>query len=464
MFEFSSETKLTRKERLSVVIAVATAVAVHLVVFLGGGGFQYWTVKAQKKERLMVIRQVRDVAPPEDLAITAPRRPQPQAQPQPLAPEPAPQGPPGKAGAAPAAPPPMKAVVKKQEEEPPQGEQEITEKMAEEVRADEAAAKARETAPENELSDNTVSVVTDLPAATFVVAGPQEYRGSGTFWLRKGAAAGRYTATFNPVAGYATPTPQTKELVMRGQIVFVGKYKKSREIMVNVNVPEAQFTIFRPDGRPLDMSRPGRAMFDDLPPGNYTLVFKDVPGYRTPSPIVRNVAGDGRLEFSGEYVIGGTGTGGSGRGGAEGAGPGLGTAGTGTGGGGTGGRGQLVARPAPPPKKSAPAEVGLDRRVQMVVTSYPKDDSPPVEVAFDPIPYPEVIIHKNRYQQGWCNVYLLLDIDEDGRVEKVTVQRPAREEQPRFEALIKAVESAARRWDYDRVKAEVHVDVRFYVE
>ena len=35
---------------------------------------------------------------------------------------------------------------------------------------------------------------------------------------------------------------------------------------------------------------------------------------------------------------------------------------------------------------------------------------------------------------------------------------------PLFELLIKAVEESVRAWDYDRVKTEVHVDVRFYVE
>mgnify|MGYP003425516874 CR=1 FL=1 len=103
----------------------------------------------------------------------------------------------------------------------------------------------------------------------------------------------------------------------------------------------------------------------------------------------------------------------------------------------------------------------LDRRVQMIVKSYPPTQ---IEEDHDAIPYPGVIIRKSSFQQGWCQVYLILDVDEDGDVEKVIVQRPDPKEQPRFEALIKAVENAARRWDYDRVKAEVHVDVRFYVE
>jgi hypothetical protein len=58
----------------------------------------------------------------------------------------------------------------------------------------------------------------------------------------------------------------------------------------------------------------------------------------------------------------------------------------------------------------------------------------------------------------------VLSVSDRGDIEEVLVERPRPEERSRFEALIKAVESAARAWDYDRVKAEVHVDVRFYVE
>lgn len=459
MFEINSERKLTRQERLAVVIAVAIAIAVHAVVFLGGGGFQYWTTKEKKKERLMVIRQVRDIAPTEDLKGPSIPRPQPQARPQPL--EPAPAGLEGKAGGAPAAaPPPVPAKARDKVLEPAKGEPELTEKMAEEVKVDETA-KPEEKKPGGELSDNAVSVVTDLSAATFSVIGPQEYRGSGTFWLRKGAEPGRYAVSFNPVAGYATPPPQAKELVMRGQIVFVGKYKKSHEIIVNANIPEAQFTIFRPDGRALDMNTPGRGLFDDLPSGNYTVVFKEVPGFITPSPIVRNLAGEGRLEFFGEYKEGGgartrLAKGGAGGGGGDeggnGTGSGSGQRGSGPGGGGTGGRGTKLA-PAVDP--------GLDRRIQIVVTSYPKTR---IEDDFDYIPYPEVIIHKSNYQKGWCQVYLIVYVDEAGDVEKVLVERPNKAEREQYKALIDAVETAVRRWDYDRIAAQVHIDARFYVE
>jgi len=99
--------------------------------------------------------------------------------------------------------------------------------------------------------------------------------------------------------------------------------------------------------------------------------------------------------------------------------------------------------------------------VQMVVTSYPRSR---IEEDYDAIPYPGVIIRKSDFQQGWCQVYLIISVSDRGEVLDVVVERPRPEERPKYELLIKAVDGAVRSWDYDRVKAEVHVDVRFYVE
>jgi hypothetical protein len=97
----------------------------------------------------------------------------------------------------------------------------------------------------------------------------------------------------------------------------------------------------------------------------------------------------------------------------------------------------------------------------MIVKSYPPSG---IEENYTAIPYPGVIIRKSNFQQGWCQVYLILSINDRGEVEEVSVERPRSEDRPRYEALIKAVEVSVRGWDYDRVRAEVHVDVRFYVE
>ena len=97
----------------------------------------------------------------------------------------------------------------------------------------------------------------------------------------------------------------------------------------------------------------------------------------------------------------------------------------------------------------------------MIVQSYPPSR---IEESHDAIPYPGVIIRKSDFQQGWCQVYLILAVSDRGEVLDVAVERPRSEERPRYAPLIKAVDDAVRSWDYDKVKAEVHVDVRFYVE
>jgi hypothetical protein len=452
MPRINPESQLTRAERLATVIAIAGAVLVHLVVILGGGRLARWTQEEQKKERLMVIRRVRDITPPRETTPEPPR--------QRLAPSQA--GAEGAKGAAPdggkAAPPPPEPKVREQGPEPPK-EPEITPEMEQDLREQ----KPEET-PAQGQGDSSVSVVTDLPAASFIIAGAAQYRGSGTFWVRKGAPPGVYTVTFNPVPGFTTPPVQTKELVAKGQIAFIGKYRRSTELIVESNMPAARVTVFRPDGRTIDLTCPARVLLDDLPPGIYTAVFKDIPGHLTPTPVSKSLVPGGKLSFFGEYRDAPAGPGGAVKeadrnaadareseadigGGAAGSG------GRGASGSGRGGRKPTTA--------AVQEDGGLDRRVQMVVKSYPPTE---IEQDFEPIPYPEVIIRKSNFQQGWCQVYLIVNVDASGDVGRITVERPHQESRAPFEALIRAVEGAVRSWDYDKVSAEVHVDVRFYVE
>jgi len=450
MLKRPSEHRLTLEERIAVIVAIAVAVGVHLAIFLGGSGIGYLAGEEKKRERLMVIRRVRDVTPAPELAVRVPdpRRVQvPAAE--------------GKAGGSPP-PKPEQKVSAHGALPPPKAE--ITPNMEAELKSSLPAEESSNPPAQKgaELGDTSVSVVTDLPTASFTISGPGEYRGTGTFWIRRGTPPGTYRIAFSAVDGYNMPPPQTKELAEKGQIVFVGKYRRSTEIVVDSNHPGAQFTIYRPDGRPVDLGRPGRAFFDDLPPGNYTAVFKDSPGRSTPAPLTRSLAPGGTLSFYGEYGAdtSGRGTGpgaGSGRGtGGEGTGTGSGSGdGSGTGGAGSGRGGRSAGRAA------GSHEGELDRRVQMIVKSYPPSG---IDENYTPIPYPGVIIRKSNFQQGWCQVYLVLEIGGNGQVENVVVERPQPADRSRFEPLIRAVEGAVRAWDYDRVRAEVHVDVRFYVE
>ncbi|HWR98256.1 MAG TPA: hypothetical protein VN317_07505, partial [Candidatus Methanoperedens sp.] len=73
MSRINPEGQLTRAERLATVVAITGAVLVHLVIILGWGRLSRWTEEEQKKERLMVIRRVRDIAPPPD-SVPTPQR------------------------------------------------------------------------------------------------------------------------------------------------------------------------------------------------------------------------------------------------------------------------------------------------------------------------------------------------------------------------------------------------------
>ena len=381
MLKRPSEHRLTLEERVAVVVALAIALGVHLAVFLGGSGISHLARVEQKRERLIVIRQVREITPAPELAarVPDPRRMRVAAEPAPA----------DKAGGAPpkseqkvsehgCAPPPKAEITQKMEEE-----------LQESLRQEELAKSQEQNLAElkgSEAGDNSVSVVTDLPTASFTLSGPVDYSGTGTFWIRRGTPAGTYRIAFGAVDGFGTPPPQTKELQEKGQIVFVGKYRRSTEIAVQSNKPAAVFTIFRPDGRPLEMVRPGRQNFDNLPLGNYTVVFKDVPGRLTPAPMSRTLSAGGSLSIYVEYKEASGGPGGDesvtrGRyAGARGAGQGA-AGGSGSGSGSGAGSGSGSGKHSGI-TTAGPKDGGLDRRVQMIVTSYPRPGSRTITARF----------------------------------------------------------------------------------
>jgi hypothetical protein len=395
MREITPETQKTRKERLATVIAIGASALIHLFVFIGGIQLYRWAEEEERRERLMVVHRVPE-APPEEPRPSAPAPSRPQAPPE--------------------------AKVKEESPEPPKEDSAVSDEgepadlsETEEVPLDE---------PE-ERNETLIIVATNRTDATFTVTGPIEFHGRGTNKSHKGAPPGDYTATFHPLPGFKTPPIVKKDLAAKGTAYFKGIYGESVEVSVKINsVPGATFDIIRPDGLKLGMKTPGKAFFENLPTGNYRIVWHDVPGFITPAPQTRAFGkGGGGLDFEGRYLPG------------------------------SGGR--------KPQEKPKVAEAALDRRVQMIVKSYPQTS---VEENFDYIRYPEIIIKRSNFQSGWCRVYLVLSIDSGGNVSRVAIERPKPAERQQYNALIGAVESAVRRWRYENTKAEVHVDVRFYVE
>lgn len=74
-------------------------------------------------------------------------------------------------------------------------------------------------------SGGTINVTTNFAAATFTVAGPATYGGSGLSFTQSNAPAGLYTIAFGAIAGYTTPPSQTQTLTDGGTISFTGTYQ-----------------------------------------------------------------------------------------------------------------------------------------------------------------------------------------------------------------------------------------------
>ncbi len=144
----------------------------------------------------------------------------------------------------------------------------------------------------------------------------------------------------------------------------------------------------------------------------------------------------------------GSGGGGGGWGSGSGSGVGSGTGQGGSGGGGRGGAG------------GGTGSGYLDPRVRMVVTSYPATG---IEKRARPIPYPDLKLRKHQVASGWWNVYIELRTDGNGNVTRMQVLRPETDG-PTEKMFVGQVQKEIARWKYDPQEAEIHIDVRFYVE
>lgn len=399
----------TRREKVIAAAAALGSVAAHIVVFFLAYA-DPWPAPEPEEKKLMIVRRVPEAPPLAPLAGPASRQVLQRKE----------------------------AVVEKGKPPEP-GSQTPKPDKAQEQRPEAPPPEEGLRAPEADRRENTVSIYTDLGEAFFRLDGPVSHKGAGTFWEKKGLPAGDYKVTFGTLAGYETPPPQTGTLKDGGSLTFTGRYTKMTLVSVDVNLPQARFKIIRPDGKELSLGANRQGYFKDLPIGIYTIVFDDVPGYGAPTPQNRNLGAGGYLAFSGTYTLKG------------------------------GGGGQKLAggtgleertRKASPPGKVMPGP-RLDRRIKLVVKSYPETS---IESNYGLIEYPEKDIKKSNYQEGWCQVYLVLKIDSQGTVSKVEVQRPRRDERELFAPLIAATERSVLLWDFDPKAAEVHVDVRFYVE
>lgn len=121
-----------------------------------------------------------------------------------------------------------------------------------------------------------------------------------------------------------------------------------------------------------------------------------------------------------------------------------------------------VASPDESPAQGVPGvpEDMLDPRVQMIVNSYPPTS---IERKYSYVLYPDIKIEKKDYQKGWTSVYFEVAIDSRGGIEEIELLRP-REPNELERTFVDAVLETIHTWRFDRKRAEIHVDVRFYVE
>jgi Peptidase family M23 len=70
----------------------------------------------------------------------------------------------------------------------------------------------------------TISVTTNLSAASFSITGSATYGGSGTSFVQTNAPAGSYTIMYGSVAGYLSPASQNGILTAGGSLAFSGTY------------------------------------------------------------------------------------------------------------------------------------------------------------------------------------------------------------------------------------------------
>ncbi len=424
----------TRKEKIVVVMAALVSVALHAaVIFLGSGGL---TDEEKKDKKLMIVRRLPELKLPPPLRTSGGAPPSKQIFQR------------------------NEVVVDKKVTPPVEGEGQPPQVKGDNIPT-RAAEETMEKMPPQEQKRDTIMIFTDLSEAFFRVEGPLSFKGAGTYWEKSGLPPGDYRVTFGAVEGYQTPAPQDGRLDKDGAVSFTGRYTKMTMVRVDVNVPAGRFKIVRPDGQYLDLGGSRQGLFKDLPPGTYTAVYENVPGYGTPRPQNQVLTPGGQLAFTGYYsplMAGGPGGAGDGagqkRGTSAGAGEGSGEGGLGAARGASGlGAGGRGSRGYEGPL--------LDRRIKLVVKSYPPTN---IERDYGLVEYPEVGIRRKNFQEGWCQVYLILSVNGNGEIERILIERPRAEDRELFAPLIEAAERAVSQWDYDRQQAEVHVDVRFFVE
>lgn len=105
-------------------------------------------------------------------------------------------------------------------------------------------------------------------------------------------------------------------------------------------------------------------------------------------------------------------------------------------------------------------DVYLDPRVKLVVVSYPPTA---IEQNHPPIIYPDMKVKKQELQTGWCNVVIRIYTDDKGKITRQRLLRPlggGKRETLFRDHTLESIKS----WRFDGKRAEIIIDVRYFVE
>ena len=147
----------------------------------------------------------------------------------------------------------------------------------------------------------TINVTTNLQVATFTIAGPANFSGSGTSTTFTNAPIGDYTINYGNISGYVTPSSSNQTLAAGASLSFIANYLPTTgggSIFVVSNRPEASFAI----AGPLAYIGAGSiSLLQHMPPGTYTTTYGNVAGYFKPPDQTFVVNNGGTTTFLGNY-------------------------------------------------------------------------------------------------------------------------------------------------------------------
>ena len=126
-----------------------------------------------------------------------------------------------------------------------------------------------------------ITLYSNIPESIFTITGPKSYTGNGLCWTAFDVPPGKYTFSFNDVAGYTPPNDVGLELRPEEHLKSGTNYRAATPadtgvMAVITNLPEAKFTVTGPATYSGSGTCWGQA---NAPTGQYKIVFDNVPGY-----------------------------------------------------------------------------------------------------------------------------------------------------------------------------------------